>query len=130
MSAAWTQDQREAIAAEIARLDAIEVWFFDERARIEYAVQAAIDAYAIDFIDLVSRRRQAPLIHARAMVVWALRTIGGETSYPAIGRVLARDHSSIIHLHGKAIALRLGDERFAAACDRLLAAAAAKGMQP
>ncbi len=70
--------------------------------------------------DILSRRRRDDYVEARAFVAWALRSLGRPMSYPAIGRELAgRDHTTIINLHRKAIALRLTRPAFKGACDRL-----------
>ncbi|MDE2595978.1 MAG: hypothetical protein KGL44_03775 [Sphingomonadales bacterium] len=61
--------------------------------------------------------RTERITRARALVVWALRSLGNQLSYPAIGRLLGeRHHSTIINLHQKAISLRLRDPVFAAQC--------------
>jgi hypothetical protein len=57
-------------------------------------------------------------VRGRALVVWLLRTLPSRPmSYPEIGKVLGgMDHQSMIHLHRKAIYLRLRDRVFASAC--------------
>lgn len=82
--------------------------------------------YALTPEELVSDRRYANLVEARAMLVWALRTLWKQRSYPMIGRMLGgRDHSTIQHLHRKALYLRASDPDFNEAC-AVLAAQAAK----
>lgn len=68
--------------------------------------------------DMFSHRRAERLVHARALVVWMLRTDpAGAVSYPKIGRALGnRDHTTIINLHRMAIRLRLESAQFAQAC--------------
>lgn len=76
-----------------------------------------------DSAAVLGERRFAPLVRARALVVWALRTIPPRPySYPAIARVLGGiHHTSAMHLHAKAVMLRLRDRDFAAICRALLA---------
>jgi len=92
----------------------------------EIVIAIALREFGVDRNDLISIRRPAHLVKARAFVVWALRTLGRARSYPEIACILsagrpqdARDHSGVINLHQKAIALRLGDNHFADACRRL-----------
>lgn len=86
----------------------------------EMALRIAACEFRLNRADLVSRRRSAELVRARAFVTWALRTLGTPLSYPKIGLALGgRDHSTVIHLHQKAIGLRLTDAGFADCCDRL-----------
>jgi|GEM_PF-2997554 len=69
--------------------------------------------FGITLDSLLSHRRAEQLVVARAFAVWALRSLGQATSYPAIGRALGgRDHTTIINLHQKAIWLRLSDTTF------------------
>ena len=83
------------------------------------ALTLAQDEFCVSEVDLLSRRRHAGLVEARAFVVWAMRSLGRAHSYPEIGRLLDRDQSSINHLHRKAIELRLIDDHFDRACRRL-----------
>jgi chromosomal replication initiation ATPase DnaA len=84
------------------------------------AVAVAAAQFGLTRQELLCRRRAAPRIEARAFAVWMLRSLGTPASYPEIGKALGgRDHATIISLHRKAIALQLGDRRFAAACDLL-----------
>jgi len=82
----------------------------------QIVVMVAERHFAVSEIELQSPRRNASLVEARAFVVWALRSLGRAKSYPEIGAVLNRDASSIVHLHRKAVELRLIDNDFDAAC--------------
>ena len=82
----------------------------------ETAIKVAETVFGLGFADLVSDRRSADLVEARAFIVWALRSLGRPRSYPEIGRLLKRDQSSVNHLHRKAIELRLTNDDFDAAC--------------
>lgn len=61
-----------------------------------------------------SRARQ--ITPARALIVWALRSLGKGLSYGEIAKIIDRDHTTVIYLHRRAIALRLSDPDFARAC--------------
>ena len=62
---------------------------------------------------------QKHLVHARALVVWAVKTHRPAVTYTRIGRWLGgRDRSTIRNLHLKAIALRLSDADFDLSCSR------------
>ncbi len=82
----------------------------------DIVIGVAVRVFAVTADDIRSERRHADLVEARAFVVWALRSLGRARSYPEIGRLLNRDPSSIVHLHRKAVELRLIDNDFDAAC--------------
>lgn len=82
----------------------------------DLAISLAVKLFGVTRDDLLSNRRHANLVDARAFVVWALRSLGRAKSYPVIGRALGRDPSSAVHLHRKSIELRLSNDDFDAAC--------------
>jgi len=83
----------------------------------DLAIAIAAELFGMSRNDILCHRRHAPLVRARAFVVWSLRSLGKPVSYPQIGRMLGgRDHSTIINLHEKAIYLRLKDAEFARFC--------------
>ena len=82
----------------------------------DLAISVALGQFGVTLPDLLSTRRHARLVEARAFVAWALRSLGWKRSYPVIGAVLCRDPSSAMHLHRKAIELRLTNCNFDAAC--------------
>lgn len=115
---------------------------WDARLRDDAAMQAAADrlpaemaplppARAILFAglwfdrtrtEIIGKDDLPDLIAARALVVWLLRSVGPPASYPEIGRALGgRHHTTIIHLHQRAIALRLRDRLFGDACRAVIA---------
>lgn len=108
----------------------------EERARMETKGTAdlrGIDAdvvvavtchlFGIEQKAFLSRRRWAQEVKARAFFVWTLRAVGDQPiSYPAIGQLIERDHSTTMYLHRKAIVLRMVDPEFAAICNGVLAA--------
>ena len=70
---------------------------------------------------LYSRARDARTVRARMAVAWALRNRRSPPpSYPAIGRLLDRDHSSVIYLVRQADCLRDHDRSFRDLTDRLV----------
>lgn len=106
---ALLQLNRQALRA--VKVDSVKVLLF------------ALAEFGISPNDFFSSRRADELVKARALFVWALRTIGRPASYPELAGLLEkRDHSTAINLHQKAILLRLADPTFAAACRRLLTA--------
>ena len=71
--------------------------------------------------ELLSHRRQAHLVEARALFVWIVKSFGPEDlSYPRIGRWLGgRDHTTIQHLWKiKAPQLRATSVDFELLCER------------
>lgn len=81
------------------------------------ALSAAAQLYGTTPDALLGRGRDAELLEARALAVWALRNLGGRWSYPAIGRALGgRDHSTIQSIHRHARALIERSPRFRGAC--------------
>ena len=77
----------------------------------------AAKRFGLTVEEMTSHRRCEHLIRARAFYVWAMRSLGAPRSYPKIGRDLGGfDHATMIHLHNRAIFLRLTDVEFAAHC--------------
>lgn len=85
------------------------------------AVKFVLEWFDITVEDLVAHRRQRHLVHARAMFVWLTRTYRPEVSTTVIGRWIDRDHSTVLHLHLKAVALRTADRRFDRGCEQFAA---------
>ncbi len=95
----------------------------ETRLLLEVIMPGAAYRFGISRAELIGTRRCPRFVHARAFVVWSLRSLGQPLSYPLIGQLLGgRDHTSAIHLHEKAIWLRLHDREFAAACAAIAAA--------
>lgn len=79
-------------------------------------VAAIVDAVAAEFrvprADILSDRRQARVVAARHAACWLARMLTS-LSYPAIGRQMRRDHTTVMHSVHVA-ELRLGrDSQFA-----------------
>ncbi len=88
----------------------------------EVAIDVACATYGVTRDALMGHSKTRRISNARALVVWALRSLGDQISYDSIGMVLAgRHHSSMVNLHQKAIAMRLSDSTFAAACHAIAA---------
>jgi hypothetical protein len=71
------------------------------------AIAVACELFQVDYRAVLSHRRDPSLDEARAFIVWMLRSFGEPHSYPAIGRALDRDHTTIINSHLMAVRLRL-----------------------
>lgn len=83
----------------------------------DIAFAVAEQEYGVDAAMLKAPGRTPRVSEARALMVWAMRSIGEGMSYGAIARLLGNRHrTTIMHLHQNAIALRLRDRGFAAAC--------------
>lgn len=82
----------------------------------DVAMAVACKYFDVTIDDLRSNCRHNDLVEARALVAWALRSLGRPRSYRQIGAELNRDQSSINHLHHKAIELRLRNEDFDKVC--------------
>lgn len=79
--------------------------------------------FGIEQNALLSHRRWPEIVKARAFLVWCMRAMHHQPiSYPAIGRLIERDHTTVMHLHRKAIVLRMIDREFASLCTGFLAA--------
>lgn len=73
--------------------------------------------YEITVAELIGPSKCPQFVEARALAVWAMRSLCGLPSYPRIGRALGgRNHDTTINLHEKAIYLRLRSARFSGAC--------------
>ena len=96
---------------------------------MEHALTLAEATWGVSRAAILSSSRTTRISTARALAVWAMRSLGEGLSYEAIARKLGRlHHSSVMALHQKAIAARLTDRQFAQACGRVIAAStAAKG---
>lgn len=92
---------------------------------VETVLRHVARNFGATLADLRGQRRSGALIAARALATWGMRNLGRGMTYNAIGRVLSRDHSSVINLHYRAVALRLSDPGFEAACREL-----ARDLQP
>jgi hypothetical protein len=77
--------------------------------RIKPVIRTVTKYYGVSLCDLVSRRRGA-LVRPRQMAMFLARTLT-ECSLPAIGRLLNRDHSTILHGCRKITTLRLQDTK-------------------
>jgi chromosomal replication initiation ATPase DnaA len=67
------------------------------------------DIHGVSMAEILGPRIRPDLIAARQAIVVALRNQG--LSYPAIGRIMNRDHSSIMNLVRKATLLPIPDNQ-------------------
>jgi chromosomal replication initiation ATPase DnaA len=65
-----------------------------ERDLLELATSCAIEQH-VTLTEMFSRSRLAPIVRARRSFFVALRDMGW--SFPAIGRLVGMDHTTIIH---------------------------------
>lgn len=62
------------------------------------AVQHAVESfYQISHADLVSKKRNKEIKHARQVAIYLIRDLIEGTTYKAIGKMFNRDHSTIMH---------------------------------
>lgn len=88
------------------------------------ATAFVLEQTGVSYTDLISPRRQAHLIAARALFVWIVKTYGPEfLSSPTIGKWLGgRDHTTILHAWTKTVPLlRERDPDFLLLCDQFTA---------
>lgn len=77
--------------------------------------------YGFAPVELLSARRQAPLVKARHVACW-LAKYSTASSYPKIAHCLGgRDHTTILHAIKRIEARRAADPAFRAETDALLA---------
>lgn len=63
---------------------------------IELKISEIVAKHGYTWLDVISNRREKDLILCRQSIASALRHEG--LSYPAIGKIMNRDHASIMHL--------------------------------
>lgn len=61
---------------------------------VEQLLERVCDRFGISMAELLSRDRHSNIAAARAVAAWLLREHG--LSFPVIGRVLRRDHSTVL----------------------------------
>lgn len=75
-----------------------------------------------DAAEIVGPRRQQALARARMTALALVRDLRGDMSYPQIGRVFDRDHSTVMHAVERSAELCATDPAFAATYARCRAA--------
>ena len=91
--------------------------------RVRSIIARAAEIYDLRPEDITSPARVKHVTRCRKLVVWTVRTLRKDLSYPQIGAQLGRrDHSTIIHNWHAAEALRAVDPEFADDCDVMIAA--------
>ena len=87
------------------------------------ALGFAEQAFDMDQDQLLARCQLGRHVEARSFIVWALRTLAAKPlSYARIGKLLGGyDHSTMVHLHQKALNLRLRDTDFSRHCAAFIA---------
>jgi chromosomal replication initiator protein len=90
---------------------------------------ATARAFAVPRADLFARDRHAESILARAAAVWLARDIT-HASFPRLGKLMGRDHSTIFNAARKAQQRLATDVRFRNKLNQLRAELAAKETAP
>jgi hypothetical protein len=88
------------------------------RARI---IETAAHAFGVTYEDMIGRRRDRPVVHARWAAILVIREQWPTFSLTQIGKMLGRDHSTICHAVAGGTDLYERDETFREYC-RLIAA--------
>lgn len=100
---------------------------FDHDGVVRMAFAAAEAVYGVPREEIALPFHREDLVKARALVAWAMRTIGGMVSYAVIAQTIGlSDHHSAAGYHRRAIALRLRDRGFDQACRAMIMAAQAE----
>ena len=72
--------------------------------------------------DMLGHRRWKELVRARALTVWAARTMRPDMSYPMIAAPMNRsDHTTLIYQFDLAVKWRVSDPDFLDLCNELVA---------
>lgn len=85
------------------------------------AIDQASKLFEVPARDLVGKCRLPSIIRARFALIASLYE-ACETSYPEIGRLLRRDHTSVLNGHRKAIKMAEADSDYAAAIAQIAGA--------
>lgn len=97
--------EQEALAAEIAAEEARqanaerekrEAAITPSRLTVRHLVVIAADILGVSYAELCSDRRMKPLPDHRHCIAWCARDLTPR-SLPAIGKVMRRDHTTILH---------------------------------
>ena len=81
-------------------------------------VEAVASASGLDRKDLLGRRRTRPLARARHLAMFLVRELCPGASLPAIGYLLDRDHSTVLHGCRRAATLLEHDAAFRRLCEQ------------
>lgn len=65
--------------------------------RLWEVVDAVAKRHGLKRSDLLSDSREAKYVHARQEAFWRLRQLDPQPSFPAIGRLMKRDHTTVLH---------------------------------
>ncbi len=84
-------------------------------------IKAVADEFGISVSDVKSQRRQPNLINARQMFMLLARQFAKHLSYPQIGEIVRRDHTTVMHGANRAAKKLETDEWYAAKRRRILA---------
>jgi chromosomal replication initiation ATPase DnaA len=82
-------------------------------------LQKVCSAFGVSVEVIISQDRHRSIVRARFAAMWVFRELG-IYSFPEIGRILVRDHTTIIPGVAKANVLRAKDKEFARLTDYVL----------
>lgn len=91
-------------------------------------VRTAAFVFNVPVKDILGRRRDHAIAHPRNLTCRAIRALCPHASYPEIGRLFGRDHTTIVSNVAKTDAVLAGKPALAEAYDRLLRHASAPGV--
>lgn len=72
-------------------------WLQPMTNRQRVAVRVAADVYDIEHWDIFPRDRRKTIVQARQLAMYLLRQAPHRLSYCEIGRILGRNHSTVLH---------------------------------
>ncbi len=84
-------------------------------------IKAVADEFGLSVSDVKSQRRQPNLVKARQMFMLLARQFAKHLSYPQIGEIVRRDHTTVMYGANKAADRLERDEWYAAKRRRILA---------
>lgn len=88
-------------------------------------LRCVAQSYLLSIADLLSKNRHRHIAEARIVAYWLLRT-RTELSFPEIGRVLGKDHTSVMSGVRKCVERRALEAKFAGFTDQLADAVEAR----
>jgi chromosomal replication initiation ATPase DnaA len=94
-------------------------------ANVSAILQCVCESFLISVADLTGKVKHRNISEARIVTYWLLRALGG-LSYPEVGVVLKKDHTSAISGFKRCVRRRALEPSFLAFTDELQAAVAAR----
>jgi chromosomal replication initiation ATPase DnaA len=101
-------------------LDAVDSQPLVTPRAVKPIVKAVAAYYNVNLSDVLSKRRVVPVMRPRQVAMYLAKELTLRT-YPDIGRVMRRDHTSVIHGHAKIRSLLATDDQIVADVAKLTA---------